>query len=288
MNEFYDAIMQMHGAEEFKNLIKKWDRLSSNISKIPADLPILLPDVILEASSGSGMTYLLQKLADYLSERENLISFYGDYKFFEFVLGYSSEGEPFGEIDRFNECVSLAAGFRNEFRGIIRIDIDEYMGRQDEKYFRSFLEHLASNSEKWLIILTYAGGNEKDIKAMDVTIRSYMRVEKIRLEMPSSEEFTEYLEEVFGKYGLCVTEDGKELLEETVEKLRENKSFDGFKTVRLLGIGIVYELLSGDGDFSECLTADKLRPFSAESEYIGNFILNLAKPHQIGFSGGTK
>ena len=74
MNEFYDAIMQMHGAEEFKNLIKKWDRLSSNISKIPADLPILLPDVILEASSGSGVTYLLQKLADYLSEKVNKLA----------------------------------------------------------------------------------------------------------------------------------------------------------------------------------------------------------------------
>lgn len=288
MNEFFDAIMEMHGAEEFKNLIRKWERLSSNTRKFPVDLPLLLPDIILQASSGSGVTYLLQKLSDYLSVKENLISFYGDYKFFEFVLGYSSENEPFREIDRFNECVSLAAGFRNEFRGIIRIDIDEFMGHQDEKYFRSFLEHLASNSDKWLIILTYAGGSEQDMKAMDVTIRSYMRVEKIRLEMPTSEEFTGYLEEIFGKCGLCIADDGKVLLAETVEKLRENKDFDGFKTVRILGMGILYELLSGEGDFSECLTADTLRAFSAGGEYISKFIINLAKPRQIGFIGGAK
>lgn len=290
MSDAYNAIMEMYGAVDFKKLIDKWERLSANVKAIPADLPIVLPDIILRASSGSGVTFLLQKLADYLEEKENLISFYGDYPFFEFLLGYVSDGDNFGEIERFNACVTQAAGFRNEFRGIIRIDIDEWMGHQDEKYFRSFLENLASNSEKWLIILTYSETDERTTRAMDVVIRSYMRVEKITLDMPESSDFVKYMvDDIFNKYDLCVEDDGIALLTETVDKLRCGNHFDGYKTVRIFGMGIVYELLSGEGDFSKCITAEMLKDFARDGEYVEKFILNLSRTNKIGFSdGGAK
>lgn len=290
MNKAYDAVMKMYCAEDFKSLIDKWDRLSANVRTLPADLPIVLPDIILKASSGAGVTFLLQKLSDYLSEKENLISLYGDYPFFEFYLEYAAEGDSFGEIERFNRCVTQAAGFRNEFRGIIRIDIDEWMYHHDDKYFRLFLENLASNSDKWLIVLTYSETDEKAMKAMDVVIRSYLRVEKINLPLPKSEDFVKYMvDEIFDKYNLCVEPDGLELLTKTIDRLRSGDHFDGYKTVRIFALSIVYELLSGEDEFSDCVTVEMLEGFTCDSEYVEDFILNLNQVKKIGFSdGGTK
>lgn len=290
MNDAYNAVMKMYGADDFKKLIDKWDRFSANVNSLPADLPIVLPDIILRADSGAGVTFLIKTLAAYLSEKENLISFYGDYPFFEFYFEYVQGESDFGEIERFNNCVTQAAGFRNEFRGIIKIDIDEWMGHHDEKYFRLFLENLASNSDQWLIILTYSETEEKKVKAMDVVIRSYLRVEKINLPFPHSEDFVKYMvDEFFDKYNLCIEPDGFDLLIKTIDRMRKGNHFDGYKTVRIFALSIIYELLSGEGDFSDCVTVEMLKDFTCDSKYVEDFIFNLSKTGKIGFSdGGAK
>ncbi len=273
MSKEYEAIMNMKGAEDFKTLIGKWEKLSQNIKSLPEDLPFVLPDIILSAASGSGVTYLLQKLADYLETKNNLMSFYGDEKFFEFSLEYTPEAAPFTEIDRFNERVSLAAGFRNEFRGIIRIDIDEWLGHEDEKYFIRFIENLAGNSDKWVIVLTYSDKKEREARAMDVLIRAHMRVEKIKLNHQTPEKYEEYLEEILEKYELSIDDSGRTLLIDAIETLGRSNYFDGFKTIRLFAQGLIYELLANDFSFGKPLTADDLGAFSFDGDYVKNFML---------------
>lgn len=274
MSKEYEAIMNMKGAEDFKRLIEKWEKLSQNIRSLPDDLPFVLPDIILSAASGSGVTYLLQRLAEYLETKNNLISFYGDESFFEFSLEYTPENAPFTEIDRFNERVTLAAGFRNEFRGIIRIDVNEWLGHEDEKYFIRFLENLAGNSDKWVIILTYSDKNERESRAMDVLIRAHMRVEKIKLDHQTPEKYVEYLEEILEKYDLSIDESGRQLLIDAVGTLCRSSYFDGFKTIRLFAQGLIYELLADDGFcLGKPFTAEDLSAFSSDGEYVKNFML---------------
>lgn len=100
INQFYTEIMNLKEAEEFKRVIKRWHILSENMRTKPMNAPIILPDMLWVAQSGVGKTNLLKLMAEYLSSQNNLMEFYGDVKFFEFLLNYCSPNDYFSELQR--------------------------------------------------------------------------------------------------------------------------------------------------------------------------------------------
>ena len=103
---------------------------------------------------GNGRTTMLQLLSEYLTEKNDLMDFYGDVKYLEFMLNYCPSGEHFSELQRLMNEIDNAAGFRYEYRGIVYIDIDEWIGHFEEKHFVSFMEYLSDNSDSWLVVLS--------------------------------------------------------------------------------------------------------------------------------------
>lgn len=282
MNEHYESLMKLKGAEELHSLIKKWDALSSNISVMPENAPILLPDLLLYTKPGYGNTALLQLVSDYLESKQNLMTFCGDVKFFEFLLNYTPPGEDFRELRRLMEEVRLAAGFRNEYRGIVRIKMDEWLGHHEEKHFFEFLEYLSVNSDNWLIILTLSKPCGEKSKEMEAVLSMYLRIETVQLRLPNSAEIMEFIEGQLAVYGLTLEEDAKALLRESVKRLRKNKYFDGMHTIRLFCGDIAYYCFSGPLGGRKMLRAEDLKCFAADSEYISRKITK-TEHTRIGF-----
>ena len=283
MNEHFDALMKLKGADELHALIRKWDALSANISALPPKAPILLPDILLYTKPGYGNTTLLRLLADYLESKGNLMSFYGDVKFFEFLLGYKGPYDTFTDLSRLMEEVRAAAGFRSEYRGIIRVKIDEWIGHHEEKHFLEFLEYVASNSDNWLLVLTLSKAPNEESRAMEALISMYLRLETIQLRLPDSGEIMDFIESQLASYGLTLAADAKALLRESVKKLRKNKYFDGMHTIRLFCGDIAYYCFSARRAEGEPLTADALRYFSPDGDYISRKITKTNERGMIGF-----
>lgn len=281
MNRYYDAIMDLAGMEEFKALIRKWDTLSGNMQKNPPSVPILLPDLLWVANSGVGKTKLMRLMSEYLQARGNLVDFYGDVKFFEFLLNYVPKDAPFTELQRLMDEVSEAAGFRNEYRGAILIDIDGWVEHYEEPHFVSFMEYLSANSDRWMIVLSVS--EQEELHNLQAFLSMYLRLEKITLTLPETGELFGFISENLQKYGLTLSADARQLLHGTIEALRENKYFDGFKTIKMLCQDIVYEHFSREGAVGGVLTAQSLEKFSAHSDYVKTAIENAAKVHKIGF-----
>lgn len=274
-----------HKLENYKpivELLKKWDAFSSNINKKPVNMPIIIPDMIWKTPAGIGKTQLLNLIAEHLYEKNNIMPFYGDVKFFEFYLEYCEPGTPFKEIQRLMNEVQVAAGFRNEYCGIVHIDVNEWVYRSKEKHFLTFLEYLSENSDNWLIVLSMS--KNKDTKEIEAIINSYLRIETIVIDMPETKEFVDVCCEYLSKYDIILLGDARNLLEKTIDRLKENKYFDGFKTVRRLCQDIVYDMYSRENEVKKLLTADDLKEFSSDSNYT-SYILENAKI-KIGFSLG--
>ena len=98
MNEYFEQIKQMKGADEIVRLVQKWDNFSNNIKKRAFDAPIVLPDVLMYTRPGYGNTKLLHLMSEFLNSKGNLMNFYGDVKFFEFKLDYCRPDSEFSEI----------------------------------------------------------------------------------------------------------------------------------------------------------------------------------------------
>jgi len=282
MNQFYKEIMNLKGAEEFKSVIKRWHILSKNMRTKPMNAPIILPDMLWIARSGVGKTSLLKLMAEYLSCQKNLMEFYGDVKYFEFLLNYCSPNEYFSELQRLMDEIDNAAGFRNEFKGIVHIDINEWIDHFEEKHFVSLMEYLSSNSANWLIVLSVYSDKKDKIHNLNAFLSMYLRIEKINLTFPKTEDLFDFIEEMLNQYSLTLKDDAKKLLYDTIEKLRNNKYFDGFKTIILLCQDIVYDVFSNENIEELSLSADMLSKFSADSDYVKKMVANIKRVNQIG------
>ena len=284
MNIYYDQLMEIKGAEELHTLIKRWDTLSDNISNRHFDAPIILPDLFVYTNPGCGNTKLISLLAEYLDSKRNLMSFYGDVKFFEFKLDYCKPDNQFTELFRLIDTIDSAAGFRNQYKGIIRINIDEWVGHHKEKHFLDFLQFLEANTPYWFVILTISDTTENDkTKEMEGIVSMYLRIEKITLNRPSDGDFVEFADKYLSKYGLSLDESAKELLTDSIAVLKSNKYFYGLHTIRDMCNDIVYTLYSESTSVGNIITSDMLKNFSSDSEYIKRTVLKIKKTATIGF-----
>lgn len=282
MNQYYDKIMQLREADEIKQIVRRWSVLSDNIKTKPIDIPIILPDMLWVAKSGAGITNLLKLISEYLASRKNLMEFYGDVKFFEFLVSYCPPNQPFVDLHRLIDEVNNAAGFRNEFKGIVHLDINDWVNHYEEKHFVSLMEYLAANSDKWLIVLSAYSEKKDAIHNLHAFLSMYLRVEKVTLSLPRTQDLFEYIEGKLNEYGLTLESDARDLLSDTIEKLRENKYFDGFKSIKMLCQDIAYEVFSNEKINTYSLTADMLSAFSVDSEYVKKMAINSERARRIG------
>ena len=282
MNRIYDEIMELTGADEFKELIAKWDALSNNLRNQPRSMPRLLPNLLWVGNSGIGRTKLMRLMSSYLASKGNLLDFYGDVKFFEFLLSYTPKDTPFQELQRLEDELSAAKGFRNEFRGAVLIDIDPWVNHFDELYFTGFMEYLAAHSEKWLIVLSVSEMEETRLQNLEAFLSMFLRVDKITLPLPKSEDLFCFVSRKLGEHGLSIDEGAKTLLLSTINELRENLYFDGYKTISMLCQDIVYEHFSSLKADKAVLSAEDLDAFAPGSNYVKKAIKN--SRNRIGFT----
>ena len=284
MENYYEQLMEFDGAHELQQMVEKWETLSENISRRSFDAPIILPDLLMYTKPGFGNTTLLTLLSEYIDSKKNLMSFYGDVKFFEFKLDYASEEREFRDLYRLIDAINAAAGFRSEYKGIIRISIDDWVGHHNEKHFLDFLQFLQINTDYWFVVLTVSDKKAGDeAKAMEAVVRMYLRIETVTLYMPKDAELVEFAEAYLSKYDLKFDDSARELLEKSVAVLKENEYFNGLRTIIDLCNDIVYTVYSASTNVSHVISADMLADFRPDGDYITRTVLKSKKTVTLGF-----
>ena len=179
---------------------------------------------------------------------------------------------------------AAAAGFRSEFRGIIRINVDEWVGHHKEKHFLDFLQFIQMNTSYWMIVMTLSDHRENDeTKDMERVVSMYLRIEKFTLHLPDNKELVLFAAEYLAKYGLELDDSAKQVLENSVAVLRKSEYFYGLHTIKDLCSDIVYNLFSESTAVSSVISADMLDDFAADSEYIKRTIHKIKKTATLGF-----
>lgn len=280
-NYYFSEILDLKEAKDFAKVIKKWDVLSNNLQMMN-NVQMVLPDLFWVSKPGVGKTHLLKLLSEYLYGKQNLMEFYGNVKYIEFMLDYCPPTQKFTEINRMIAEISNAAGFRDHYKGIVSIDIDEWIGHCEEKYFLTFLEYLSSNSDDWLIVFNVTSDDNAEINKLESVLTMFFRIEKSVLHLPKSADFLEFIAERLSVYDLTLDDGAKDLLLKTIEKLRQNKYFDGYKTLIMLCQDIVYEFLSLKKEADNLITAEHLKEFGPESKYIERATWKAESKRKIG------
>ncbi len=279
---YYHAISELKEASDFMRVIDKWEVLSHRLEAGP-DVPMVLPDLFWVARSGVGKTHLLNLLSEYLYEAGTLMDFQGNEKYLEFMLDYYSPDQSFPEIARLIDAIGAAAGYRNSYKGILSVDIEEWLGHCEEKHFLSFLEFLSSNSSDWLIIFNVSGEQESEIKHLESILTMYFRLEKSILTLPDSHDLLAFVQDRLAVYGVELAPCACDLIYSVIEQLQDNKYFDGYKTLIILCQDIIYEIYSNaEIAVGQPIGADSLRRFAKDSKYIQRVTWKAENKSRIG------
>lgn len=263
----YDTIMNLPEKGNIEKVISKWKMVAERRSWECVPMPIIIPDMLIYSAAGIGKSHLLGLLVSYL-HKEKVMDFLGEQPFFEFRLEYCHPHESFKELQRFHEQIKCAAGFRNQYKGVIGIELDEWLGHYDEKYFKVFMEYLEENSDEWLLIFSIESDDEEERQKMYQFLAMYFRLELVELELPSVEAYTSYVCAGINKYGFDIEEKDIKTLQESISILRESRYFDGYKSMNRLIQDIVYEAYIGDSYEESKVDENVIALFDSQSEYI--------------------
>jgi len=266
LDKHFDAIMQLQGVEELKQLVGRLQKFQENRERYSVS-DARLPNYLWLAKRGGGVTTCLNAFAEYLYAAK-AIEFAGIVKYFEFIPVYISPGAYLSGLTRFNNILTEIAGHNRHFKGIACIVIDDWLEHTNESHFKKILDFVEHIQDKIMTIFCAHTSNRRFIENVESAITSYMRCETVTLRFPDTDELIGYIETKYlGKHGFAFAENAKSLLAESVAEMAKSQNFYGFKTISQLAGDIIYGLLASDVEGSE-ITADMLVGFAKNSTYI--------------------
>ena len=284
MEKCYDAIWELDCADEFKQFIKRMHVFLKNIDKFSLE-EIALPNYLWAARRGFGVTTLIKVLSEYLYLAK-AIEFCGTEKSFEFKLDYIPPEQPFSELARLDNTIAGYAGYNLFFKGVVCLDIHEWMEHAGEDHFVKLLNYISDNNDKLLVVFCIRTDEKESIEAVESAISSHLRVESLSLQFPEAKEVVELVEKSYIKNnGFFLTDNAKALLVETVEELAASAHFNGFKTVSNLGEDIMFDVLSRDIDDNRKISSGMLSYYRKDSAYVKRALVQSGPRRVIGFLG---
>ncbi|MDR0437977.1 MAG: hypothetical protein LBH22_06720 [Bacteroidales bacterium] len=285
MEKCLRAILELKGIGELKSAVKKLHLFLKNRDALSMT-DVALPNYLWTAKRGGGVTTLVKAFTEYLYAAR-AIEFCGRVKSFEFKLNYVAPDSFFSELARLDNSFFDHAGHHHRYKGVVCINIDEWLEHTNEVHFVNFLDYIARNNDRLLVIFCTYTDNKKFVETVEMALAAHVRFETQSLEFPGVPELVEFVESRLESKGFSLTEGVKALLNESVEKISVARNFSGFRSVEQLANEISYYILANDLNNGKQMqiTADMIACFNKNSLYVGH----LTKPQismkkQIGFT----
>ena len=279
----FDAIMSLSGSEAFKKMVGRLRKFQQNKEEYSVSDVVTLPNYLWVAKRGSGISTRAHLFAEYLYTAK-IIEFSGIVKHFEFKLDYMAPDTFFSELARLNSTISEIAGHHRYYRGLALINIDEWLGHTNEKYFLKFLDYISSKNEKILAIFYVHTDDKREVESIESSLSSHIRFESVWFRFPDAAELIEIIDaDYFKQQGFFLAGDAKSLLKDSIEEIINGKHFNGFMTIRQLANDILYSLLTSEIS-SNNISAALLSDFSRDSSYIKRIKTFVGNRRAIGFN----
>ena len=283
MENYYEEILEIKGAQELHQLVAKWENLAANLERRTYGAPIVLPDIILYTAHGFGNSRLLALLAEYLDEKKVLMDFSGDVKLLEFAMNYCPSDQPFEELTRLMDSIRAAAGYHNDFKGVLRIALDRWVGHHSEKYFLELMEFLSAHTNDWMIVLSISKKPDEKTRNLEAIVSMFLRTEVIHMQLPDVQDLAAYANSYMQQFGLRLDASALDVLTKSLEKLSSSKYYHSYRSVELLCNDIVYTVMSQAQTPMTVLSAADVKDFSQDSAYIKKTETESAKRIVLGF-----
>ena len=102
-------------------------------------------------------------------------AFEGDVNFIYYKCKYVSPFNKFGELKSLILKIRAATGMRHSYKGIVAIDLHEWIGHQNEEFFEIILKYLYDHKSLYKYIFTFRDSDREKIKPVYLRCIHYFR-----------------------------------------------------------------------------------------------------------------
>jgi len=281
----YNRIMKLSGADEFKDMIKRFSAYYKNNNNSISGLDI--PNLLCVIRKGGGFTTLAEHFAEYLYLLDSM-EFCGTAKFVEFGPEYVHPDNVNTELPLLNGTITAHAGYNRYYKGLVCINMDEWQHHAGEAHIRIILDYLADNRNKWLTVFFTHIDKEDTIKEFETAIAQRMNVETLKISFPETSVLTKNIEiSLLENNGITLTKGAKALMSYTIEELSGTEGFLGFQSVKQLEDSVVFNFLIKNPD-GKRISEAALKEILNNSDYIGKRKKQPTNQTPIGFIRGGR
>ena len=281
MQSCYDDIMALKGADEMKKKIKQIHEILKD--REPYALLNSLSDFLIVTRQGGGISTVVKLVAEYLSVAK-AVEFCGNTKWFSFSVEYSDRNQQFTEIERFMNKMSVLKGYNCFFKGVVYINLDNWVGHTDPENLYKFLSYLASIDDRILFFFGFHTENKSFIKMMETTIGKYIRIETIKLRFPSNKDLCDILKAYITDKGISLSDDVQIPMDTIIENVTNKRNFYGFQTLEKLSDDIVYHFFMTNKTKIKQINGKVLNDYLEKSPYFKQFTDDISSNTKIGFT----
>lgn len=291
MSKIYDEVMKLsalEGMEDIRVVLDEWKFIANNFKNNPHEGNMFLPDYLMVASPGSGVSTLLNMMSEYLYEL-GLVQFSLPTKFFEFLLEYEPQDRNFNAFKRYYNLVEYQISqFGRAFEGVICIDITEWVEAKAclDKRFIRFMEYLTQKDDKQVVIFLCNCCDELLVKEAESVIISFMRLRRINLKTNKVTDLMMRLNEYLEKMGLVLSDEAYQDLVKTLNIAINEKAFDGLKSIQQLAKDIIYEKYRLSQVNDNIINSKDIIRFQTDGEWLKQLRRNVKR--SIGYELYTK
>jgi hypothetical protein len=277
----YDDIMSLLGGDDFKELIQ-WIRDFGANRAWKSDNCLALPSYFWILKRGGGINTFVSAFTEYL-HATNMIDFTGSEKFINHKLEYMKDDHAFTELTRLDNTIKKKSGYHRYFRGVLCIDINDWIGLTNEIQFNIFLRYIESKRDKILTILYIHRESEDIIKQIETSISSQIRFDTVRFRFPEPTELVGLIQNKFLQPSeFSMTDGARDMLMTLVCEAMKSQNFNGFITIEQIANDLLFYLLRSKIPQNE-VTESIIVSYKEVSDYVKRLPSLNAEKKSIGF-----
>lgn len=213
-------------------MISNWNKILSRIGKISGCTTELLPNPMLIGKTSMEKVRAARELSEIIYKNQVLDSM-EERRILYYRIGYCSASDSrFTDFRHLVYRLKTACGYHGKFRGVLVLDITEWRKHSNENYFDVLLCYLADLREDVYTVFcmdTDPGCEDRDVCRK---ISQYFRLNMVDLKKNDTAEYFQFIREKLWANKVGIEQDAERVLLKYIEKMKENKSFCGYETVR--------------------------------------------------------
>jgi len=232
------------GLDNLKKWMNEINKISSSFREVTTKTNVIKNiSYLISVNRGNGLSTILQLMTETL-KNSGLVEFAGKRDYIEWKLTYSENPNDFNSFEGLLRTLSRAEVTSEGFKGIVSIDVEEWLDYLTDKRFDLLLKFVWDNRDDIVFVFSVPFVENTVLDKLYDRIDDVISTRIMKFVPPSDEQYFAFLKKNFENYNMTVDEESYNSFVIKITTEKNDGKFYGFNTVRKISNEILYSVIA--------------------------------------------